>query len=247
MSSSGCAPPSRPTASPASTACWPNAPRPMCSVPTSISRSRPMTSATPSSTSSARSAISAPAAPASSAWSACSPTSIPRALDLARRFRAAGITVVIGGFHVSGCISMLPELPADLKEALALGITLFAGEGEGRMAALLRDIDAGTLKPIYNYLADMPDMDGGDAADAAARTSSRASPATTRASMPAAAVRSSAASAPSSTCRAASRATARRTTSRRSCAPMPPRASRASSSPTTTSPATATGSRSSTG
>jgi radical SAM superfamily enzyme YgiQ (UPF0313 family) len=82
----------------------------------------------------------------------------PRALDLARRFRAAGITVVIGGFHVSGCISMLPELPPDLKEALALGITLFAGEAEGRMEGLLRDIDTGTLKPIYNYLADMPEM-----------------------------------------------------------------------------------------
>ena len=32
----------------------------------------------------------------------------PRALDLARRFRAAGIQVAIGGFHVSGCLSMLP-------------------------------------------------------------------------------------------------------------------------------------------
>ena len=26
------------------------------------------------------------------------------------------------------------------------------------MASLLRDIDAGTLKPIYNYLSDMPEM-----------------------------------------------------------------------------------------
>ena len=54
---------------------------------------------------------------------------------------------------------MLPELPADLKEALALGIVLFAGEAEGRMAGLVRDIDAGKLKPIYNYLTDMPEMD----------------------------------------------------------------------------------------
>ena len=49
----------------------------------------------------------------------------PRALDLARQFRAATIPVVIGGFHVSGCISMLPDLPADLRSALELGITLF--------------------------------------------------------------------------------------------------------------------------
>ena len=34
----------------------------------------------------------------------------PRALDLARQFRAAAIPVAIGGFHVSGCVAMLPEL-----------------------------------------------------------------------------------------------------------------------------------------
>jgi hypothetical protein len=83
----------------------------------------------------------------------------PRALDLGRKFRAAGIPVVMGGFHVSGCLSMLRELPPDLQQALDLGITLFAGEGEGRMAGLLRDIDGGTLKPIYDYLSDMPDLE----------------------------------------------------------------------------------------
>src|SRR5271167_2415779 len=83
----------------------------------------------------------------------------PRALDLARSFRAEGVPVVIGGFHVSGCISMLPELPPDLKEAQALGVTLYAGEGEGRMADLLRDIAAGEAKPLYNYLHDMPGME----------------------------------------------------------------------------------------
>jgi len=84
----------------------------------------------------------------------------PRALDLGRQFRAAGIPVVIGGFHVSGCLAMLPEMPADLKEALDLGISLFAGEGEGRIAALLRDAAAGSLAPVYNYLNDIPDMGG---------------------------------------------------------------------------------------
>ena len=82
----------------------------------------------------------------------------PRAVDLTRQFRAAGLTVVIGGFHVSGCIAMLPELQPDLKTALALGASLFAGEGEGRIADLLRDIDRRRMKPIYNYLADLPDM-----------------------------------------------------------------------------------------
>ena len=82
----------------------------------------------------------------------------PRALDLGRQFRALGLPVVIGGFHVSGCISMLPTMPADLQEALDLSITLFAGEAEGRMAEVLRDVAAGKAKPIYNYLSDMPEM-----------------------------------------------------------------------------------------
>jgi hypothetical protein len=83
----------------------------------------------------------------------------PRALDLARQFRAADVPVVIGGFHIAGCISMLPELPTELQQALDMGVTLFAGEGEGRMAGLLRDIAAGTQKPIYNYLSDMPGLE----------------------------------------------------------------------------------------
>jgi radical SAM superfamily enzyme YgiQ (UPF0313 family) len=85
----------------------------------------------------------------------------PRAMDIARQFRAAGIQVAIGGFHVSGCIAMLPEVPADLKAALALGITLFAGEAEeGRLAAILQDARAGRLKPMYNFMKDLPHMEG---------------------------------------------------------------------------------------
>jgi radical SAM superfamily enzyme YgiQ (UPF0313 family) len=83
----------------------------------------------------------------------------PRALDLARQFRAAEVPVVMGGFHVSGCISMLPELPSELVEALEMGATLFAGEGEGRMGDLVRDIAAGTQKPLYNFLNDLPGLE----------------------------------------------------------------------------------------
>jgi radical SAM superfamily enzyme YgiQ (UPF0313 family) len=82
----------------------------------------------------------------------------PRTMDMARQFRAANIPVVIGGFHVSGCLSMLPEMQPDLQEALDLGITLFAGEAEDRAAGLLRDIAAGEAKPIYNYLDDLPNL-----------------------------------------------------------------------------------------
>ena len=82
----------------------------------------------------------------------------PRALDLGRQFRALGLPVVMGGFHVSGCISMLPKLPDDLQEALDLGIHLFAGEAEGRMAQVLRDVAQGTAPPIYNFITDLPEM-----------------------------------------------------------------------------------------
>ena len=82
----------------------------------------------------------------------------PRAMDLARRFRAGGIQVAIGGFHVSGCLAMLPGLPPDLQEAMDLGITLFAGESEGRFADLLRAAWEGRLEPLYNYMDDLPEL-----------------------------------------------------------------------------------------
>jgi Radical SAM superfamily len=83
----------------------------------------------------------------------------PRALDIARPFRAAGIPVMIGGFHVSGCLAMLPEMQADLQLALDMGISLFAGEVEGRMDRIMRDAASGTLQPIYNYLKDLPSIE----------------------------------------------------------------------------------------
>src|SRR3954452_18230087 len=84
----------------------------------------------------------------------------PRALDLARQLRAANIPVVIGGFHVSGSIAMLPALRPELNEALDLGVTLFAGEAEGRMQSLLADIDTGRQRPIYNFMDDLPSLAG---------------------------------------------------------------------------------------
>ena len=82
----------------------------------------------------------------------------PRALDLGRQFRALGLPVVMGGFHVSGCIADAAEFPPELQEAIDLGIHLFAGEAEGRMAEVLCDVAAGTAKPIYKYLNDLPEM-----------------------------------------------------------------------------------------
>ncbi len=84
----------------------------------------------------------------------------PRAMDIARPLRAAGVQVCIGGFHVSGCLSMLPGVTPELQAAMDLGISLFAGEAEGRFEEVLRDAYNGTLKPLYNYMADLPSLDG---------------------------------------------------------------------------------------
>jgi radical SAM superfamily enzyme YgiQ (UPF0313 family) len=84
----------------------------------------------------------------------------PRAMDIARRLRAAGVQVSIGGFHVSGCLAMLPELPPELKEAMDLGVSLFAGEAEGRLETVLKDAWNGELKPLYNHMGDLPSLEG---------------------------------------------------------------------------------------
>ena len=85
----------------------------------------------------------------------------PRTMDLARKLRNAGIQVSIGGFHVSGCLSMLKEIPPDIQEALDIGCSIFAGEAEeGRLGVVLKDAYDGQLKPIYNYMDDLPGLDG---------------------------------------------------------------------------------------
>lgn len=85
----------------------------------------------------------------------------PRAVDLAREFRAAGVAVAIGGFHVSGCLSMLPEIPKDIVEAQKLGVSIFAGEGEdGRIGQLIEDAHHQRMQPVYNFLLNLPDLQG---------------------------------------------------------------------------------------
>src|SRR5688572_20241547 len=84
----------------------------------------------------------------------------PRALDIAGPLRARNITVAIGGFHVSGVLSMLGGIDADLDRARAMGLSLFAGEAEGRLDEVLRDAATGALKPLYNFMNDLPNIQG---------------------------------------------------------------------------------------
>ena len=85
----------------------------------------------------------------------------PRAVDLAQKFLKADLPVAIGGFHVSGCMSMLKEMPQEMVDAQKLGISFFAGEAEDlRLDDVFRDAYAGELKPIYNFMSDLPSLEG---------------------------------------------------------------------------------------
>jgi hypothetical protein len=80
----------------------------------------------------------------------------PRAIDIARPLRAAGIQVMIGGFHVSGCLAMLSETQADIKLAQELGISIFAGEAEEGFDEVLEHAAIGELKPLYDHMKNLP-------------------------------------------------------------------------------------------
>ena len=84
----------------------------------------------------------------------------PRALDIARPLRQAGLPVCMGGFHISGCLSMLDGKAVGLEQCREMGISMFAGEAEGRLDMVLRDAAAGTLQPVYNFLNDLPNIGG---------------------------------------------------------------------------------------
>jgi Radical SAM superfamily len=84
----------------------------------------------------------------------------PRALDIARPFRDAGIPVAMGGFHVSGCLSMLDGRAVGLDACRSLGVAMFAGEAEGRLDTVLCDAANGQLASEYNFVNDLPALDG---------------------------------------------------------------------------------------
>ncbi len=85
----------------------------------------------------------------------------PRAMDIARPLRKAGVPVCVGGFHVSGVIAMLGEEADEIELAKQLDVSMYAGEAEeGRFDEVLIDGWANCLKPIYNHLAAMPNLSG---------------------------------------------------------------------------------------
>ncbi len=71
----------------------------------------------------------------------------PRMYEIADTYRAKGVPVVLGGSHVSA----LPE------EALQHADSVVVGEAEETWPQLLRDFQAGKMKPIYKHER-MPDL-----------------------------------------------------------------------------------------
>ena len=87
----------------------------------------------------------------------------PRALDIARPFRNAGASVAMGGFHISGCLAMLDGHAVALDTCREMGISMFAGEAEGRLEMVLRDAASGQLAPLYDFMKDLPGIEGSPA------------------------------------------------------------------------------------
>ena len=88
----------------------------------------------------------------------------PRALDMAKVFRAEGITVIMGGFHTSGTINMLSDQEPDIQELYREGICIVSGEVEGKWEGILDDYLQGRLQPIYSFAQDLQNLvDIGDA------------------------------------------------------------------------------------
>jgi hypothetical protein len=55
---------------------------------------------------------------------------------------------------------LLERADSDLQRATAMGVSLFAGEAEGRLDRVLQDADAGALALLYNFMDDLPGIEG---------------------------------------------------------------------------------------
>jgi radical SAM superfamily enzyme YgiQ (UPF0313 family) len=82
----------------------------------------------------------------------------PRAADLARRFRQGGLSVLLGGFHVSGTLALFPGGSTEIQELIDIGVTIVKGEVEDTWADILRDALENRLKPVYDFLNEKPSL-----------------------------------------------------------------------------------------
>jgi radical SAM superfamily enzyme YgiQ (UPF0313 family) len=82
----------------------------------------------------------------------------PRAADLARKFRAGGLQVLIGGFHVSGMLALSQGITPEIQELIDIGVTVVKGEVEDTWGDILKDACEDKLKPLYDFLDCKPDL-----------------------------------------------------------------------------------------
>ena len=82
----------------------------------------------------------------------------PRAADLARKFRAGGVQVLIGGFHVSGTLALSQVITPEIQELIDIGVSVTKGEVEETWGEILRDAWEDRLKPVYDFLDCKPDL-----------------------------------------------------------------------------------------
>ena len=73
---------------------------------------------------------------------------IPRAWEIADRYRALGIPVIFGGIG-----TMLHH-----EETLQHADSVFLGEADGHFKTVIDDFKNGRLKKVYDYLHDLPDI-----------------------------------------------------------------------------------------
>ena len=71
---------------------------------------------------------------------------LPRAFEIADAFRARGVPVIFGGIATM----LHSEAVAEHADAV------FLGETEGRFQQVIDDLQAGQLKPVYDFMADPP-------------------------------------------------------------------------------------------
>ena len=73
---------------------------------------------------------------------------IPRAMQIADSYRERGIKVIAGGISTQ----------LHKEEMMKHCDSIFIGEAEGRFATVIEDFKKGTLKSVYNYFHNHPDI-----------------------------------------------------------------------------------------
>ncbi len=81
----------------------------------------------------------------------------PRASDIAKKLTALGVKTLIGGFHVSGILSLFDKPSPEIQELIDCGVTVVHGEAESIWEQILSDVVEGKEKSLYR-MTELPDI-----------------------------------------------------------------------------------------